>query len=416
MRRLFLLAALGALTACSDPSTPSRQAEQGQKGTETAKVAPPIAQPSPTVPANAPSALALDDGQGGPPAVAASGDAAVAEAAAEPPSSAPAQALEATAPVSPAAPSADASPLLAAINDASVAAKSAPPSGWTIKGVDPALVRLEVLLDRAGFSPGVIDGKDGQNLKQALAAYASAKGLDDDAARMSLAMDSAPAAQSYTITMEDEKGPFIGDPPKDYELMAKLPVLSYSSPLQALAEKFHMDQRLLKALNPEADFGKAGSAILVAAPRTGPRSFTAARIEVDKSKDEVRVYDASGAVVAYYPATVGSTERPAPSGAFKVVAVAHRPAYFYDPKRLTFAPEGARGKLRIAPGPNNPVGDTWIALNIPTYGIHGTPEPASIGKRQSHGCVRLTNWDAVELGKAVKKGVPVVFVGTERKA
>jgi lipoprotein-anchoring transpeptidase ErfK/SrfK len=262
----------------------------------------------------------------------------------------------------------------------------------------------------------VVDGKDGQNLKQALAAYASARGLDEDAARMSLAMDSAPAAQIYTITAEDEKGPFIGDPPKDYELMAKLPALSYSSPLQALAEKFHMDQRLLTALNPGVDFGTAGSTILVAAPRPAPRAYTAARIEVDKSRDEVRVYDTSGAVVAYYPATVGSTERPAPSGDFKVVAVARHPAYFYDPKRLTFAPQGARGKLRIAPGPNNPVGDTWIALNIPTYGIHGTPEPASIGKRQSHGCVRLTNWDAVELGKAVKKGVPVVFVGTERKA
>src|SRR3569833_2079721 len=198
--------------------------------------------------------------------------------------------------------------------------------------------------------------------------------------------------------------------------MAKLPAMAYSRPLQALAEKFHMDQRLLQALTPGADFGKPGSTILVAAPRMDPRTFSVAKIQVDKSKQEVRVYDASGALVACYPATVGSTERPAPSGNYKATAVARHPAYFYDPKRLTFTPEGAKGKLRIAPGPNNPVGDTWIAINIPTYGIHGTPAPSAIGKRQSHGCVRLTNWDAAELGKAVKKSAAVEFVGGEMMA
>ena len=136
---------------------------------------------------------------------------------------------------------------------------------------------------------------------------------------------------------------------------------------------------------------------------------------MDKTNNEVRAYDAGDQLVAFYPATVGSTERPAPSGVFSVVAVAPPPAYFYDPSRLTFTPEGAKGKLRIAPGPNNPVGLTWIALNIPTYGIHGAPDPSLIGKRQSHGCVRLTNWDAVELGKAVKRGVKVDFVGEEKK-
>ena len=285
---------------------------------------------------------------------------------------------------------------------------------------DPLLVKAEVLLDRAGFSPGVIDGKGGTNFQHALEAFASAHGASSqgslDAATWSAlaGADAAPAMQSYVITADDEAGPFIGTPPKDYQALSKLPALAYSTPLQALSEKFHMDQQLLKALNPGADFSKIGQTLLVAAPRAAPRDMQVTRIEVDKSDDEVRAFGSDGKLLAFYPATVGSAERPAPSGVFAVTSVAPHPAYFYDPARLTFAPEGAKGKLRIAPGPNNPVGATWIALTVPTYGIHGSPDPTTIGKRQSHGCVRLTNWDAVELGKAVKKGVTVDFVGQDK--
>jgi lipoprotein-anchoring transpeptidase ErfK/SrfK len=416
MRRLFLFAAMSALAACSDPAKPSGQAQQGHNGTQTAKVAAPASDAGPVVAASSAPALALDTQQPGADAIPPGDNATVREAAAEPPASVPADTAPAdAAPADTGAAATGAPPLAQAINQADLA-KSAPPSGWTVKGVDPGLVKLEVLLDRAGFSPGVIDGKEGQNLKQALAAYASAKSVDEQAAKTSLAADTAPVAEGYVISEKDEAGPFIGDPPKDYEAMAKLPAMAYSTPLQGLAEKFHMDQKLLEALNPGADWSKAGSMIVVAAARTAPRTFKAARIEVDKSNEDVKVYDSAGTLVAYYPATVGSTERPAPSGDFKVVAVAPHPAYFYDPKRLTFTPQGAKGKLRIAPGPNNPVGATWIALSIPTYGIHGSPDPTTIGKHQSHGCVRLTNWDAIELGKAVKKGVKVQFVGTEKKA
>jgi lipoprotein-anchoring transpeptidase ErfK/SrfK len=308
-----------------------------------------------------------------------------------------------------------------AINQASFPAAHRPGRQAAAARFDPTLLRLEVLLDRAGFSPGAIDGTQGTNLKHALAAYAEAQGQTSDGALdpqlwgQITGADAGPVVQAYRITDADEKGPFIGTPPKNYEALAKLPALAYSTPEQALAERFHMSQKLLEALNPKADFTKAGTLLVVAAPRAAPRDFTVARIEVDKSNDEVRAFGADGKLAAAYPATVGSTERPAPSGQFAVASVSPRPAYFYDPSRLTFTPTGAKGKLRIAPGPNNPVGSTWIALTIPTYGIHGAPDPTEIGKQQSHGCIRLTNWDAAELGKAVKKGVPVNFVGTEAR-
>jgi lipoprotein-anchoring transpeptidase ErfK/SrfK len=305
----------------------------------------------------------------------------------------------------------------ATIDDAK-AIETAQPQGRGAEVSPELLTRVQVLLDRAHFSPGEIDGKDGQNLKQAVAAYRQAHGLGnaqniDGALLKSLTdADHVPMLQKYTISGDDEKGPFLHAVPKDFRALAKLEHIGYADPGEELAEKFHMNPALLRALNPNADFAKAGTAITVARPNDG--SLPAVdHVQVDKTADQIRAYDKRGKVVAEFPATVGSTDRPAPSGKATVVSVAPDPTYTYDPRRVTFGPKSA-GKLKIASGPNNPVGSTWIALSIATYGIHGTPDPDLVGKTASHGCVRLTNWDAAALGKAVKKGTPVEFTGEEQ--
>ncbi len=315
------------------------------------------------------------------------------------------------------------------------AAGSAAPAAKAIDAADFAsrqtaaakrgvLIRAQVILDRAHFSPGVIDGRNGSNFRRALSAFLAAKNvapaapaglatLDAAAWQALTAADSAPVTQDYVITADDAKGPFLGTVPKAMVDLAKLPHLGYATPIQALAEKFHMDEALLRTLNPKADFSVAGTSIVVVQPSAAALT-PVARVEVDKSIDEVRAYDAGGKIVAMFPATVGSTERPAPSGQFAVKGVVSNPTYTYDPSRLTFG-NASHGKLTIQPGPNNPVGSTWIDLTIETYGIHGSPDPTAIGKNASHGCVRLTNWDAAALGRAVKKGTPVLFVGAQRR-
>lgn len=289
------------------------------------------------------------------------------------------------------------------------------PEATVAQGVsyDAAMVRIEVLLDRAHFSPGVIDGYNGENVQKAVRAYQTAHSMEvngqaDDALLQALiAQDGAPALVAYTITAEDVRGPF-APVPQDLEAMSRMERIGYASALEGLAEKFHMDEDLLRTLNPGADFTRAGAEIVVASTG-GNLGAQVASITVDKEAGAVLAYDATGAMVAYYPASIGSGDTPAPSGDYEVRGVAFNPTYRYDPARLPTFGRRNHGALNIAAGPNNPVGAVWIALTADTYGIHGAPFPSQVSKTQSHGCVRLTNWDAVELGQAVTVGVPVRF-------
>jgi lipoprotein-anchoring transpeptidase ErfK/SrfK len=274
---------------------------------------------------------------------------------------------------------------------------------------DPALVKLEILLDRAGASPGVIDGFDGENLRKAIRAFSAMSGLTADgkvrADLISKLQTSDHVLASYTITDKDVAD-LVSEIPTDYAEMAKLKFLGYTRVTEELGERFHMDEDLLKALNPQPKF-VAGESIAVADP--GPdKEGRVVKIEADKGDRQVRAYDADGKLLVAYPATIGSEDNPSPTGIHKVDAIVHMPNYTYDPD-VNFKQGNNTEKLIIPPGPNGPVGSVWIDLTEPTFGIHGSPEPSKIDKTNSHGCVRLTNWDAEELSKMVAKGVPVEF-------
>jgi lipoprotein-anchoring transpeptidase ErfK/SrfK len=298
-------------------------------------------------------------------------------------------------------------------------------------GTDPdrhAGLAVQVALDRAGFSPGALDGSIGSNTKKALDAYRKAHGGEPAALE---------PVTTYTITEQDAAGPFEAEIPSDLVDQAKLESLGYRGVLEALAERYHATPALLQRLNPGATFA-AGEEITV--PNVEPMVIPAANsskgksaegskaeakpaekkteaksepkpevtVTVQKSTSALTVTDASGKVIMYAPVTTGSEKDPLPIGEWKVNGVALNPPFRYNPD-LFWDADPAHTKALIPPGPNNPVGVVWIDISKEHYGLHGTPEPATIGRTESHGCVRLTNWDALRLAALVRPGTVVLF-------
>ncbi|MCD9033653.1 L,D-transpeptidase [Luteimonas sp. Y-2-2-4F] len=273
------------------------------------------------------------------------------------------------------------------------------------------LLRVQVLLARARFSPGEIDGVAGSNQARALRGFQAARDLPvtgelDEATWKALNENAAPVLVEHRLTAEDLGGPYV-DIPEDMMRKAQLDRLGYTSAWEALGERFHASPDLLRFLNPRAE-PREGATLRVPNVRDLPALGTAAKVVVDESDATLTLLDGNDRTMAQFPVTSGSEHDPLPIGEWRIEAVVRDPTFHYNPD-LFWDADPSHGKATIAAGPNNPVGPVWIDLSKPHYGLHGTPEPRNVGKTASHGCVRLTNWDALAVADAVEAGTPVLM-------
>jgi len=314
-------------------------------------------------------------------------------------------------------------------------AQPAPPAAEAGKpGIDMAVMEAQVMLDRAGFAPGVIDGRTGMSFAEAVKGFQTARDLPvtgkiDDATRAALMLGSIPATRLLRVDPTDARGPFTPDIPKDAAEQAKMDCLCYKNLLEKLSEKFHTTpQTIIKLNDPKMPLG-AGTILRL--PNVLPRTRAygnvkpdaaqmlsdlnvsgdlpkADKIVVDKSDGVLRLFDKEDRLIAQFPATMGSSHDPLPLGRWKVTTIAYNPPFHYQPD-LFWDVADDKEPQRLPHGPNGPVGTVWIDLTKEHYGIHGTSAPETIQRAQSHGCVRLTNWDVARVSQMVEDNMEVIF-------
>lgn len=284
----------------------------------------------------------------------------------------------------------------------------------------PSVLRAQILLDRTNFSPGIIDAKWGKNTEKAVywlqkSEALPANGQIDNKTYqkiLELAENPTEFVTERKLSEKDVAGPFKKIPADIYE-KAKMDCMCFESLEEKLSETFHISPALLKQLNPKVSINdlKAGDSLIV--PNINPANENTdkdvVKIVVSDGGHFVHGLNAEDKIIVHYPSTLGSSYNPSPSGEYKINSITKDPWWHYQPELL----DGGSGKdARIPPGPNNAVGVMWMDLSKPHYGIHGTSAPETIGYATSHGCIRLTNWDALDLGSRIEKGTPVVFRDT----
>lgn len=311
---------------------------------------------------------------------------------------------------------------------------SVPAPSTAIARISPIL-KAQVLLDRAGFAPGALDGREGRFLAAALKGFQQSRGLPttgqlDEASWAALNKDTAPTIIRMVLKEDALAENFTPDIPGDMMAQAALPYLNYRDLLERLAERFHTTPQMLLTLNPALKKPQAGMELtlpgvipadrdyagtlsaewraMLATLNVGASQPVATKIVVLKSESVLKAYDAQDRLIAQFPATMGSEHDPLPIGDWIVKGTAFLPTYHYNPELFWDASDGDK-KAVLPPGPNNPVGVVWIDLDKPHYGIHGTPEPSRIGRSPSHGCIRLSNWDVARLAQMISPQTPVLF-------